>query len=117
MGYTTEFEGSLNIDPPLTAKQQSMLNAFSTERHGGPLHVFEGYPGIWCDWYAPAPDVLAWNGTEKFYHYVDWLNYLINHFFIDWDVKLNGTIDWFGEDHRDRGTITVTNNKVEISRN
>jgi hypothetical protein len=72
-----------------------------------------GQPGLWCDW-APTKDGtgIEWNGGEKFYHYVNWLAYLIDHFLKPWGYTLNGTVEWQGEDREDIGTITVENNVV-----
>jgi hypothetical protein len=38
---------------------------------------------------------------------------LINHFFNRWEVKLNGEIEWEGEDRDDRGMIVVKDNVVK----
>ena len=78
-------------------------------------------PGLWCQWIVEQnpihePDViehvLSWDGNEKFYYYVEWLQYLIDHFFSKWDVKLNGEIEWIGEDPDDFGKIIVSDNIV-----
>lgn len=77
----------------------------------------ECQPGLWCQWVVEGDDeqVLVWDGGEKFYSYVEWLKYLINHFFEPWGVKLNGQIDWYGEDRSDMGRITVKDNVVKVS--
>jgi hypothetical protein len=74
-----------------------------------------GQPGLWCDW-APVPegDELGWNGSEKFYDYIEWLEYLIAAFFIPWGRVLNGSVAWQGESDRDQGLISVVNNKISI---
>jgi len=70
-------------------------------------------PGLWCSWIiSPDRNYLEWNGAEKFYDYVEWLQYLITNFFQPWGIKLNGQIKWSGEDHTDVGIITVKNNIV-----
>jgi len=70
-------------------------------------------PGLWCQW-RPNEDgtELEWDGGEKFYHYVEWLEYLIAHFIEKNGYKLSGTVQWQGEDSDDRGEIVVTDNKV-----
>lgn len=70
-------------------------------------------PGLWCKW-APNADgtSIEWNGNEKFYDYVEWLRYLIEHFIKPWGYVLNGEVEWQGEDRDDRGKIIVTNNDV-----
>jgi len=74
----------------------------------------EGQPGLWCQWIISKKGFLKWNGGEKFYDYIEWLEYLIEHFFEPWGVKLNGSIRWWGEDRDDVGTITVEENEVTI---
>lgn len=70
-----------------------------------------GQPGLWCQWEAGA-DGVRWNGGEKFYYYVDWLEYLIANFFQPWGRTLNGEVEWRGEDWDDTGTIRVENNVI-----
>jgi hypothetical protein len=72
-------------------------------------------PGLWCQWTIDEDGThLVWDGGEKFYNYVEWLKYLINHFFEKWGVKLNGEITWEGEDSKDMGKIVVVNNVVTV---
>lgn len=77
-------------------------------------------PGLWCqwevkrDWKMPSNTCLFWDGGEKFYNYVEWLNYLIKHFFSKWGIVFNGSIEWQGEDSSDKGIIVVEDNVVKI---
>ena len=109
MGYTTDFDGYLETNKPLTIVEKETINNFSDERHEG-----SKYPGIWCQWIIADDNKLKWNGGEKFYNYVEWLRYLIDNFFEKWDIKLNGTIKWRGEDMNDIGKIVVEDNKVTV---
>lgn len=70
-------------------------------------------PGLWCQWEVGEDSVLRHNEGEKFYNYVEWLEYLIEHFFSRWGYRLTGTITWQGEESDDRGSIYVKNNIVE----
>lgn len=72
-----------------------------------------GQPGLWCQW-VPSEDGMSiqWDGGEKFYQYVDWLKYLIQHFIAPWGYVLNGEVVWSGEDPNDSGVIVVNNNIV-----
>ena len=99
MGYTTRFEGSITISPPLNAEEIAYLKAFAdsrrmlhahgpyatdTERAPGVLDYnapAEGQPGLWCQW-VPTDDgtALEWDGNEKFYNATAWMAYLIEHF-------------------------------------
>jgi len=73
-------------------------------------------PGLWCQWIVDeSGEYLEWDGSEKFYNYVEWLQYLIEHFFEEWGVKLNGNVEWIGEDSdQDRGKIVVKDNVVNV---
>lgn len=72
-------------------------------------------PGLWCQWTTDENGThLMWDGGEKFYNYVEWLKYLINHFFEKWGVKLNGEVYWKGEDGEDMGKIVVKDNWVTV---
>jgi hypothetical protein len=72
-------------------------------------------PGLWLQWELSSDGTeLSWDGNEKFYHYIEWLQYLIQHFFEKWGIKLNGEVQWQGEDSSDFGKIIVTDNVIEI---
>jgi hypothetical protein len=72
-------------------------------------------PGLWCQW-RPSEDgkAIEWDGGEKFYHYIEWLKYMINHFFQPWGIKLNGEVTWEGENSSDMGKIIVKDNIVTV---
>lgn len=71
-------------------------------------------PGLWCQWIINDEGELEWDQNEKFYHYVEWLEYLITHFFEPLGYVLNGDVEYQGEDSDDFGKIVVTNNKIEV---
>lgn len=105
MGYTTEFEGSVTVDPPLNPEEIAYLRKFATTRRmlctQGPHYVDRGgsfgqehgpdildynrppsgQPGLWCKW-TPTDDgtAIKWDGGEKFNSSVEWMRYLIDHF-------------------------------------
>ena len=67
-----------------------------------------GQPSLWCQWVVSKDgSVLEWDEGEKFYEYVAWLRYLIEHFFSKWERTLEGKIFWQGEESDDRGIIWV----------
>lgn len=70
-------------------------------------------PGLWCDWEINDNGQLEWNESEKFYDYVEWLEYLIKNFFKPEGYVLNGSIKYNGEDDYDFGVITVKDNEVK----
>lgn len=105
MGYTTDFIGHIEVDPPLNEAESRYLDAFAGSRRWdrpeGPYAVpgnpyaeephtdagdrynrsAPGQPQLWCQW-VPAGGGLCvtFNGYEKFYAPVEWLTYLIDHF-------------------------------------
>ena len=113
MGYTTEFEGSFELNQELDTKLYDQLVKFSETRHGGNINPDPELPGFWCDW-VPSEDkkCIIWDGSEKFYSYIEWLKYLIKNFLEPSGYVLNGKVDWRGGDFHDIGTIYVNDNVV-----
>ncbi len=72
-----------------------------------------GQPGLWCQW-TPSENgaAIIWGEGEKFYYYVEWLTYLIEHFLKPWGYILDGEVHWSGEENGDMGLIKVENNHV-----
>ena len=70
-------------------------------------------PSLWCQW-IPTGDgtAIEWDGDEKFYSYVEWLEYIINNFIVPWGYVLNGEVSWSGEETDDCGVIYCKDNKV-----
>lgn len=74
-------------------------------------------PGLWCKWEPTFDgDAIVWSGAEKFYDYVEWLEYLIVNFLEPWGYTVNGTVEWTGEDRDDLGRITVTDNVMKAQK-
>lgn len=71
-------------------------------------------PGLWCGW-TPSKDgeKIVWNEVEKFYNYVEWLEYLVGRFLKPWGYTVSGKVEWSGSDNSDHGTIYVKDNVVE----
>ena len=133
MGYTTDFLGHIDIDPPLNDQETTYLSAFQHSRRwdrpGGPYEVppnpfveewegadpesynrpAPGQPQLWCQW-AVGWDgcCLSFDGVEKFYEPVRWLRYLIDHFLVAGaEASRSGltVFDDFTFDHRLDGLI------------
>ena len=105
MGYTTEFDGQVTIDPPLNEREIEFLKKFNEtrrmQRKNGPYYVDSGgfmgqdhekdienynqpptgQPSLWCQW-TPTSDgkAIQWDGGEKFYSSTEWMEYIIKHF-------------------------------------
>ncbi|HTG59201.1 MAG TPA: hypothetical protein VMG63_07310 [Terriglobia bacterium] len=60
----------------------------------GNFETATGQPAsYYCQW-MPSDDgkLLVWDGGEKFYEYVEWLQYLIDNFFVSWGYVINGSV-------------------------
>jgi hypothetical protein len=72
-------------------------------------------PSLWCQWTASDDgESIVWDEGEKFYSYVEWIEYLIEHFLAPWGYVVNGEVEWSGEESDDRGMIRITNNMVKV---
>ncbi len=152
MGYTTDFDGQIDIEPPLSEKEVKYINKFAEtrrmDRENGPYYVGgegdfgqahdadirdynkspEGQPGLWCGWVATEEgDVVEWDGGEKFYYSVEWMQYIIDHFIGENPLaklndpenfgflqghKCNGEIYAQGEESDDCWMLEVVDGKV-----
>ena len=72
-----------------------------------------GQPGLRLQW-VPSDDggSLEWNGSEKFYYYVEWLDYIAANFLIPWGRKLDGIVRYQGEEADDFGEIRAHSNVI-----
>lgn len=108
MGYTTDFEGTITVEPPLNPAEIAYLRKFAgtrrMDRANGPYYTGgtgyagqgrdedvrnynappAGQPGLWCQW-VPTDDGtgIEWDQGEKFYEAEAWMRYLIDHFLKD----------------------------------
>jgi hypothetical protein len=73
----------------------------------------DNQPGLWCQWVVGCDNAtLEWNGAEKFYHYAQWLQYMIDNFFEPWGCDLVGEVTYQGEESDDFGKIRVYNGHI-----
>lgn len=159
MGYTTDFDGQINLSRALTADEKIFLKKFSETRRmqrdnaklevpalnqqlglglgaEGEFYVHgEGFmgqnaadlsivnynchpstqPSLWCQWVpSDCGGFIEWDGGEKFYCYVEWMEYIVEKFLAPWGIVANGEIKWFGESLDDIGKIVVSNNVVGV---
>lgn len=72
-------------------------------------------PGLWCQW-VPTEDKMGieWDEGEKFYNYVEWLEYIIANVLIPKGYVLNGDVEYRGEEWDDRGVLRCKDNVVEL---
>lgn len=118
MGYTTNFDGCFKFSRQLTLNEKNELDEIHDKdwrddpaRPGGKEDELSYY----CQWQSDKQGMyLEWDEGEKFYFYIEWLEWLIKNFFKPKEIKLNGSVTWQGEDKEDLGKIIVKNNEVKI---
>jgi hypothetical protein len=72
-------------------------------------------PSLWCKWRVnDRGNRLEHNGGEKFDEYVAWLDYLVEHFFAHWGVRIDGSVRYEGKELIDGGTIEIIDNRIEV---
>lgn len=59
--------------------------------------------------------IIEWDGSEKFYNYIQWLDFIIDHILRPHNHVLNGKVSWQGDAHDDQGIIHVINNIISIT--
>lgn len=105
MGYTTYFDGVIDLDPALNKEEIDYLLKFKETRRmhrgNGPYYI-EGtgsfgqgqdpdvinfnqpdpsQPGLWCQWEPNDTGTgIVWDQGEKFCDAAEWMKYLIDHF-------------------------------------
>lgn len=109
MGYTTRFTGTLKIEPALTLPHYQEIRDLAD----GDGESIDGSPDGYMQWEPTKNgDGLKWDGGEKFYYYVEWLQWLIAKRLAPWGYVVSGALKWSGEDADDNGTIVVDDNVV-----
>lgn len=100
MGYTTDFEGTFKLNKKLDGETHEFFNKLNDTR---------------CHW-RPTEDGMGieFDGSEKFYSYVQWLEYLVDKVLKPRGYAISGVISWCGEDSSDIGAIYVVNNKIDV---
>lgn len=71
-------------------------------------------PSLWCQWAIDESDrqTIQWDGGEKFYCYVEWIEYILNKVLLPRGYKLTGQVSWQGEDSSDRGQIIADGDSI-----
>lgn len=109
MGYSTDFEGTIKIEPPLAAKDLKKIQKFLDD----PTFP-EGFYTRHCDFEITEDcDGIRWNGSEKSYDMDNILPLLIQKFFKPMGYKLNGVMLAQGESMEDRWRLVAKDNVVQ----
>jgi hypothetical protein len=141
MGYTTEFSGSVTVEPPLNEAEIAYLRKFAETRRMarsfGPYYVDgpgdfgqertpdvydyntapQGQPGLWCHWVpTDSGSAIEWDGGEKFYYAEEWMAYIVDHFLRpDAEASRSGESQFAGFtfDHVVNGSIEAAGEQAD----
>ena len=70
-------------------------------------------PGLWLQWIPTENGLhIVWDGGEKFYHYIEWLQYLVDKILEPRGYRLSGKVQWQGESIDDFGVIYAYENLI-----
>jgi len=106
MGYNTNFDGQFDLNKPLSIEDHEFLTKFSENAHEY---------GCWCNWVPNEfGTAIVWDGNERFYDYIKWINYLIKSILEPRGYSLTGYVKWHGDEPDDFGIISIENNVVRI---
>jgi hypothetical protein len=109
MGYTTRFSGTVKLGRKLTMAEAKELLEIDSAKTGIDAY-FQWVP-------ADTFEHIVWDGEEKFYKYVEQLQWLCGDWLDQRGIAANGALYWAGEETGDTGTITVTANVVSAHPN
>jgi hypothetical protein len=68
-------------------------------------------PSLYCQWVPTNDGRGIKDEGEKFYGYIAWLRFLLEHFLLPWGYELSGEVSYQGE-QGEHGKIVVTHNEV-----
>ena len=120
-------KASQNPDPlreavglPIGEEGAYLIGGSDIRGHGEDKNIIDynappaGQPGLWCQWVISEDGSnLEWDYGEKFYEYERWLEYIQEHFLTPWGSKLNGEIEWSGEERDDIGILYAKDGRIE----
>jgi hypothetical protein len=111
VGYTTDFTGEFRFEGAVPAETILRLMDLAGE-DGNDL------PGDWpddgyCQWVLTKDrGGLRWDGNEKFYDYVEWLEAIIANVLKPAGIGLTGTVGYQGEEIGDSGVLIAEGDTV-----
>lgn len=126
MGYTTQFLGAINVEPPFNAQEIQFLKEFIKNDN---IYPDTNRNLSYLQWTTFDGKSLEWDKNEKFYDAAEWMSYLIFHFFGANPIakinspekfsflqghRLNGKIEAQGEEVKDKWDLIVENNVLSI---
>lgn len=137
MGTHTDFFGSFEINKQLDVDTLTLLQKLNDTRRmkrkldakfgiDGEFYVEDNnngivdinrppstQPGLWCQWRPNENGTeIEWDENEKFYNYVEWLQYIVDKILKPRGYFLTGEVEYNGDNGRGRGYIIATEDDI-----
>lgn len=109
MGYTTEFTGAMKLGRKLTMTEAKELLEMADDSDVSSAATRIDAYFQWVP--ADTLEHIVWDGNEKFYKYVEQLQWLCD-WLIQRGITASGNLYWQGEETGDTGTLVIANNVV-----
>lgn len=111
MGYTTKFKGEFEISDVPSA--EVIIRLRELEGCDGREDKMLGQPDSYNQWILTKDcRHIKWDGGEKFYNYVEWLQFLISAVLTPAKLTLSGSVQYSGEETDDVGVLAIVDGKV-----
>ena len=114
MGYTTEFDGFFKFNKPLTTEHMNAISDLYSDLYD--TYDSNECPNSYFQWEISKEGIrLEWDGKEKFYNYIELLEYIVHKMVIPWGYTLNGKVVWSGEEVTGCGVIEIKDNVISVT--
>jgi len=111
MGYTTSFEGKFKLSKIPSGPVIAELLALTGEKGTKASKALP--PDSYCQWELTRDCLhIQWDGGEKFYNYIEWLQFIITHVLKPDGVSISGEVKFDGEEFGDQGILKIKCGKV-----
>ncbi len=110
MGYSIYFSDEFSIYPPVRIEHRNLLHQVSNSGVDG----YSPPTDYGTDWeLTKSSSGLHHNGIEKSRDNIEWLQYLLKHFFGPLGYVVQGKVFWSGEDPSDSGLIWIKDSELK----
>lgn len=116
MGYTTTFQGVFQLSKLPSAETIVALRQIEMAT-GRDVRAAAPAPDSYCQWRLTKNcQGIEWDRGEKFYEYIEWLQWIIDQCLKPEGIELSGSVKFDGEDSDDFGYLKIVDGKVIVEK-
>ena len=119
MGYTTKFTGKFMLNKPMSLSHAALIEKVNRDEIMAadwpdlPGDAGRTQPKGYFQWTVSKDRrSIEWDGSEKFYYYDEWLQWLVDKFLTPWGYSISGEVAYQGETTNDLGILKIVGGKV-----